>query len=67
MEFVFLASLTCIYVLFIQLATKWPQFANEWERIEKKTSSLGYSRSLAKKLKILTFTIMALALSKYKK
>ncbi|KAK7583683.1 hypothetical protein V9T40_004646 [Parthenolecanium corni] len=61
-DFVFLASLACIYVLFIQLAIKWPQFAYEWEIVEKHSNMFGYTRHLAKKFKILTFTIMVLAL-----
>ncbi|XKL60274.1 hypothetical protein PGB90_001290 [Kerria lacca] len=61
-DFVFLASLTCIYLLFMQLARKWSHFASEWEQAEKHCRMLGCSTNLKNKFKFLIFTIMLLAL-----
>ncbi|XP_065215626.1 gustatory receptor for sugar taste 64f-like [Planococcus citri] len=61
-DFVFLASLTCIYIIFIQLASKWPKFALEWEKVEKHMNTFAFSKNLEQKFKLLTFTIMVLAL-----
>lgn len=63
-NFVFLASLTCIYLLFIQLAKKWPRFLRHWEQVEKQGSIFGHSKNLSKKINKLVAVIMLLALGK---
>lgn len=63
-NFVFLASLTCVYLLFIQLARKWPAFVHQWEQVERSGNVFGYSKNLSKKINQLVVLIMLLALGK---
>lgn len=44
---------TLNYILFIQLARKWPTFVAKWELIEHATKQFGYPLNIALKIKLI--------------
>ncbi|XP_069700808.1 uncharacterized protein [Periplaneta americana] len=57
---VFFGCVTAMYMLFLQLATQWPNLMVEWENLELSQKHYGYPKHLRLKIKIIT-TIMLVA------
>lgn len=53
-------SLVLHYILFVQLARKWPNFMKNWERIDRETRHLKYHPNTALKVKQIIGVTMSL-------
>lgn len=61
----FYGSSLVIYILSIHLAREWPKVMEKWELMEREMRQFGYPLNAAFKFKMLTSTVMLLAISKY--
>jgi hypothetical protein len=52
-------------VLFLKLATKWPQLAVLWQQTEHSQIRYGYPTNLRLKIRAMTAVILTLALGGY--
>ena len=63
----FFGSVTAMYLLFLQLARRWPNLAIEWEDLELSQRHYRYPKCLNRKVKFVTTLILIGALGKLTK
>ncbi|KAJ9573599.1 hypothetical protein L9F63_009015, partial [Diploptera punctata] len=59
---VFFGCVTAMYMLFLQLARKWPNLVIQWENLELSQRRYGYPKFLNRKVKLITAIILVGAL-----